>query len=107
MKCLRINNDKGEFSLDGTTFKAIDEIKKEDILTLIDIALDPAQELEMDEYDSDLLKNPAHQVIYSSLHEKFNELQLNKEQFIEEANERYQEAYDKYKLQEEPGDDGA
>lgn len=100
MKCLRINSGKGEFALDGTNFSPLDEVKKDDILALLDIALDPSQDIEMDEYDPDAFTNPAHKVIYNNIYDKFIELNTNKAQFIGEVDELYQEAYDKYKLPE-------
>lgn len=98
MQCLRINNGKGEFSLNGTTFSALDEIKKEDILRMLEIALDENQSFEMDEYSADSITNPAHKVIYHNLYEKFEELGLNKAMFVDEVKELYKDAYDKYKL---------
>jgi hypothetical protein len=100
MKCLRINDGKGEFSLNGVSFSPLDEIKKDDVLKIVDIALDPDQELEMDEYSADSFTNQAHKVIYENLYCKFAELITNKGQFVSEVEELYQEAYDKYKPQE-------
>lgn len=104
MKCLRINSGKGEFSLDGATFLPLDEIKKDDVLRLLDVALDPGQGLEMDEYSVNSITNQAHKVIYENLYRKFTELINNRGRFISEVNELYQEAYDKYKPQEIAGD---
>lgn len=98
MKCLKIDNGKGEYSVDGTIFAPIDSITKEDVLKLLDIALDNKQDFEMDEYISDSFTNPAHRVIYSNLHDKFVLLKASKSQFTTEVSELYQEAFDKYKL---------
>lgn len=100
MKCLKINNGKGEFSTDGITFKSIDAIAKDDILSLLETALDPAQELEMDTYTAEAFTNPAHKVIYENIYNKFESLKSNKAQFTSEISELYQEAYDKYKHQD-------
>lgn len=100
MKNLRINDGKGEFSLDGSEYKALDELTKEDLLALLDIALDAEQEMEMDEYDSDAITHPAHRIIYNNIHDKLKEVVSNKRQFIDDANELYKEAYDKYKEEE-------
>jgi len=35
MKCLKIVNGKGEFSLDGDSWKVLDDISKEDILVIV------------------------------------------------------------------------
>lgn len=99
MKCLKINNGKGEFSLDGTIYKSIDAIAKDDVLSLLETALDPAQELEMDTYIAEAFTNPAHKVIYENIYNKLESLKSNKAQFTSEISELYQEAYDKYKHQ--------
>lgn len=100
MKCLKISNGKGEYSLDGVSYKSIDEIKKDDIIALVDITLNPDEEIEMDTYSAETLTNPAHRVIYNNLYDKFTELKSNKDQFITEVDELYQEAYEKYRLQD-------
>lgn len=98
MKNLRINDGKGEFSLDGVEYKPLDELNKDDLLALLDIALNLEQEMEMDEYDSDVITHPAHKIIYKNIHDKLKEVVANKQQFTDDANELYQEAYDKYKV---------
>ncbi len=96
MKCLKVDEGKGSFSLDGRAFSPLEKITKDDILQLLDIALDPDQEFEMDTYSAELLTDPAHKIIYKNLYEKFEELKANKEQFTDEINELYKDAYDKY-----------
>lgn len=100
MKGLRINKGKGEFSLDGVTYTAINEIRKEDLLALLDIALDPSEEMEMDD-DEELITHQAHKIIYNNLHDKISEVNANKAQFTDEISELYQDAYLKYKVAED------
>lgn len=97
MKCLKIDNGKGEFSVDGVNFLSLDKITKEDILILIDITLDPSSSIEMDVYDADAFTNPAHKMIYDHLYDKFTDLVANKDQFVSEVNEKYQDVYERYK----------
>lgn len=97
MKCLRINNGKGEFSLDGVSFAELDSITKDDVLTLLNTALSGEEAFEMDEYDADLISNPAHKIIYSNLYEKFKELVDNKQQFIDDVDDLYKDAYEQYR----------
>ena len=104
MKNLRISDGKGEFSLDGENFRPVDEINKDDLLALLDIALDSAQEMEMDEYVAENVVHPAHKIIYENLHDKFLEVVSNKEQFVDDINELYKDAYEKYKVSEEETD---
>lgn len=107
MKCLRINNGKGEFSLDGTNFAELDSITKEDILALLNIALGEGDELEMDEYDADSISNPAHKIIYSNLYEKFEDLIANKQQFTDDVDDLYKDAYEQYHKEEAVVEDSA
>lgn len=101
MKCLRIKDNKGEYSLDGLEYKQIDKISKDDILRLLELSLDKDVDFEMDKYDADSFTNPAHRVIYSNIYEKFVSLKANKNYFTIEVDALYSEAYDKYKLDDE------
>lgn len=96
MKALKINDGKGEYSKDGSTYFLIDKITKEDISDLLEIALDTDVEFEMDNYDSELITNPAHRIIYGNLHGKLSEIVDNKDRFNLEVDELYKEAYRKY-----------
>lgn len=101
MKCLRVKDNVGEFSLDGVSYSPIDKIAKEDILLLVDIALDKEQKFDMDSYDDKMMSNPANKIIYCNIFDKFADLVSNKDQFGAEINEKYKDAYDEYKLQED------
>jgi hypothetical protein len=101
MKCLRIKDGKGEFTLDGKEYLPLDQIDKDNLIEMLEIALDPEQEFEMDEYDSEKVTNPAHKVIYSNLYDKFTAVKANKEHFTSEIDGLYQEAFNKYKLENE------
>lgn len=98
MKCLKINNGKGQFLNKSGDYIDIDQIGKDDILYLLDVATDEGKQFEMDEYSESEIKNPAHRIIYHSLMEKFVELLKNKEQFLDESNAIYKEALQKYKM---------
>ena len=63
MKYLRINGNNGEFLNKESQYKLIDKIDKEDLLFLIDSAVEK-EDFEIDPYDSEKIKNPAHQIIY-------------------------------------------
>ena len=101
MKCLKIKDGKGEFTLNGSDYSPLDQINKDDLMALLEIALDPEQEFEMDEYDPGLVTNAAHKVIYNSLYDKFTAVKANKEHFTSEIDGLYQEAFNKYRLEEE------
>lgn len=95
MKILKINNGKGEFSLDGINYSSIDTIKKDDLLNMIDLLVN--SECEMDEYSDENIPNKAHQIIYKNLYRKFNELEQNKSQFKDMSENIYKDAIDKYR----------
>ncbi len=59
MKYLRINGNNGEFLNKESQYKLIDKIDKEDLLFLIDSAVEK-EDFEIDPYDSEKIKNPAH-----------------------------------------------
>jgi len=93
MKILEVKNGKGYF-LKGEETVELDQIGKEDLLNLLDIAI--ATEFEMDEYNVEKLHNKAHQIIYKHLYQKFEELKQNKDRFKDESERAYKDAIEKY-----------
>ena len=93
MKILEVKNGKGYF-LKGEETLELDQIGKEDLLNLLDLAI--ASEFEMDEYDVEKLHNKAHQIIYKHLYQKFDELRQNKDRFKDESERAYKDAIEKY-----------
>ena len=98
MKVLRISNNKGEFSLDGISWKQIDQIGKDDLIKLLDVFIQ--NECEMDECTEENLQNKAHYIIYSNLYAKLKELEPNKTRFRDEVGGLYKDAFNKYKESE-------
>lgn len=94
MKILKIDNGKGLFYKESDQWVEIDQIGKDELLTLLDKAI--SVEFEMDEYNVDLLQNKAHQIIYKHLYQKFNELNENKSRFKDESEQLYKSAIEKY-----------
>lgn len=99
MKCLKIEKGQGFFLNGKNEYDRIDSIKKEDILRLVDIALDSEKEFEFDPMDDGLIQNEAHKIIYRNLSQKFDELLQNKNRFIDESEVKYKEALKKYTLE--------
>ena len=93
---LKIENGKGYFLAADNTMQEIHEIRKEDILRLLDFATDSSAEFEMDEYKDAIIQNEAHKIIYSGLYRKFKELLDNKNRFIDESESLYKDAVQKY-----------
>jgi hypothetical protein len=94
MKYLKIEDGKGFFQKNTDQWIELDHIGKEDLLVLLDKAI--ADDFEMDEYNTELLGNKAHQIIYKQLFQKFNELQQNKSRFKDESEQLYKSAIEKY-----------
>ena len=99
MKCLKIEKGQGFFLNEKNEYDRIDSLKKEDILRLVDIALDSEKEFELDPMDDGLIQNEAHKIIYRNLSQKFDELLQNKNRFIDESEGKYKEALKKYTLE--------
>ena len=101
MKFLKIENNKGQYRIDEITesWLELDQISKEHLLILLKFATE--KDFEMDEYEDELLQNPAHNIIYRNIYNKFNELLGNKTRFRDSVESMYRPAIEKYKLQEE------
>lgn len=96
MKCLKIENGKGYFLGSDNVFQEIDSIGKDDVLRLLDIATDEKQVFEMDVMDDSLIKNEAHRIIYRSLSQKYMEITENKKRFLDESQNMFKDALEKY-----------
>lgn len=96
MKYLIIKDNKGFFTLDGTSEKPLDQITKDDLLQLLNAVIEQ-EDFEMDEFVASNLQNPAHQVIYKNLYQKFDDVKKNRVSFNDEKTNLYKEALNKYK----------
>ncbi|MGO9138149.1 MAG: hypothetical protein ACLQBC_10845 [Syntrophales bacterium] len=94
MKFLKIEDNKGYFSLDGTTWNPIDEINKEHLLKLLDLSL--SDDFEMDDFEKEKVGNQAHQIIYKNIFEKFSDVSKNRSRFKDESEVLYKAAIEKY-----------
>lgn len=97
MKYLKIENNKGYYikeSASPTNWIEIDQIEKEDLLKLLDLATNA--DFELDVYDENLLGNKAHQIIYKHIAEKFKTFLSNKDKFKDEAENLFKTALEKY-----------
>lgn len=97
MKYLEIKNSQGFYTLNGEE-KTIDKINKDDLLALVDLALE--DDFKMDEYDSDKLQNKAHQIIYENIFNKLTALINDKDQFKRKSDSMYEKAINRYGAQE-------
>lgn len=101
MKYLKIESNKGFYRIDKTKeeWSELDQINKDQLLTLLKLA--STEEFEMDEYKDELLQNPAHNIIYKNIYEKFIDFLGNKTRFQDTVEAMYKSAIEKYKVQEE------
>jgi hypothetical protein len=101
MKYLKIENNKGFYRIDTTKeiWSELDQINKDQLLTLLKFA--STEEFEMDEYNDQLLQNPAHNIIYRNIYEKFKDFLGNKTRFQDSVEAMYKTAIEKYKVQQE------
>lgn len=101
MKYLKIESNKGFYRIDTTKeeWSELDQINKDQLLTLLKFA--STEEFEIDEYKDELLQNPAHNIIYKNIYEKFIDFLGNKTRFQDSVEAMYKTAIEKYKVQEE------
>ncbi len=95
MKVLKIENSQGFYSTTGAGYISIDKINKEDLLKLLDLALE--DDFDVDKYSEDDIKNQAHQIIYKSISEKLLDLNRRKDEFRDESERLFLQEYEKYK----------
>ena len=97
MKCLEIRNGKGLFRNKNEDMLPLDQIKKDDLMFLLDIATSADEVFEMDDMNKNPIENQAHKIIYSDLYDKFSELLNNKRRFLDESENMYKDALQKYR----------
>ena len=94
---LKIDRGRGYFLNAEDNMQEIHEIRKEDLLRLLELAIDNDVDFEMDKITDDNVQNEAHRIIYDSLYRKFKDLLENKSRFIDESESLYKDAIQKYK----------
>lgn len=95
MKLLKIEENMGHFLGDDSAFHPIDQIKKEDLLRMVNQVL--TENVELDEYAEDAIRHQAHQVIYKSIYKNLKELSARRSEFIDESERLYLADYERYK----------
>ena len=101
MKYLKIENNKGYYLLDKAidNWTELEQINKEHLLTLLNLA--SVEDFEMDEYQDELLQNPAHNIIYKNIHGKFKDFLSNKTRFKDSVEAMYKSSIEKYKIEQQ------
>ena len=98
MKCLKIENGRGQYWDKAGNYVEIDKMGKDDILYLLNIATDENEMFEMDDPNETAIVNQAHKIIYLNLYERFTELLSNKTRFLDESEALYKDALQKYQV---------
>lgn len=101
MKFLKIENNKAFYRINPSIedWTEIDQINKDHLLILLTSASDV--EFDMDDYNEELLQNPAHNIIYKNIWGKFTEFLKNKTRFKDSVEAMYKQAIEKYQLNQE------
>jgi len=95
MEYLKINSNKGLFYRAGEGMVEVNKMTKEDLYALVNAAL-KEEEFEMTPYDETQLQNPAHKTIYSHIYRQLTDIRQRKEEFNDDIQSVYKDAYDKY-----------
>jgi hypothetical protein len=95
MKVLKIENKQGYFLAEEGAYETVDKIDKTVLLNLVNRSF--KDDFEMDEYNEETLQNQAHQIIYKSISEKLSDLNAKRNEFKDESDRLFLEAYEKYK----------
>lgn len=97
MKYLIIEKNRAFYQLnnDISTKKSIDQISKEDLLTLVELCMEE-DSFEMDPFDARDIPHAAHQIIYKNIYQKLNDLRLHRVSFTDEKTSLYHKAIDSY-----------
>jgi hypothetical protein len=94
MKLLKADKNQGFFLAEDGNYRVIDQITKEDLLRLVRCVLSDV--VEFDEYDEEVIKNQAHQVVYKSIYRNLQSLKERRQEFIDESERLYLEDYKRY-----------
>jgi hypothetical protein len=94
MKHLKINDNKGFFTV-GERTAPVDQITKEDLFDLLNLAIEE-DDFVMDTYSDESIQNQAHRIIYKNIYDKLDSLRSNRQQFRDEVDRLYKDAIDKY-----------
>ena len=96
MKLLKIENNSGCYCDENGEYHPVDKLGKEELLQLVNRTLHE-KAVEFDDYDENLIKNQAHQIIYKSVLRKLRSLEERRDEFIDESARAFLEDYERYR----------
>lgn len=95
MQLLKIDEGKGKYWKIGDKYEDIEDINKEDLMELVNRVLDE-EEIHIEAYDEEKIKNPSHKIIYESISFKLNDLRGKKDSFVDKRARMYLDDYERY-----------
>ena len=96
MKILKYENNVSYLYVDGK-YKKLLEISKEDILKTLEYIYEN-EEIELEEYDKEIIGNEAEKIVYENLYNKFNNFKENKSILKNEIDNLFKDLEEKYKI---------
>lgn len=96
MKILKYENNVSYLYVDGK-YKKLLEISKEDILKTLEYIYEN-EEIELEEYDKEIIVNEAEKIVYENLYNKFNNFKENKSILKNEIDNLFKDLEEKYKI---------
>ena len=96
MKLLKINNKQGYFLAENGEYHTVDQMDKDGLFYLVNLALGSDVECDLDEYDETSIPNQAHQIIYKSVSDKLSHLIKRRDEFLDQSERLYLEEYERY-----------
>jgi len=97
MKVLKVESSGiPKFTSDAEEWKNIEDIQIEDIALMLDFCIN--YDVELEEYDESVIKNPVQKIIYGNIYNKFKTFIDEKDNFKDEVDGLYKDALEKYKI---------
>lgn len=97
MTLLKVENNIGKFSIDGTNFIEIEKISKDDILKIFEKVLnEDSIIIEKSNEEDKKINSPAQKIIYDNIYEKISEIISEKDEINSFDDDVYGIAMKKY-----------
>ena len=101
MIILKIENKIGYFRKNSDDeWETIDKIDKDGLMMLLNIYMNSGDGIYMDSYENHLIANPAQNIIYKNIFDKFSDLVKNKDTFKDASDSLYWAEIQKYQVPE-------
>ena len=96
MKILKIENGEGKyFSIKQNSYFAINNIDRDALLEIVKYVINN-DDVEIDEYNQENIKNNVQQIVYKDIYEKIYQLKKDRENILTEIEKEFSKANKKY-----------